>query len=113
MSEDTALLIDRVSELLGDSGGDVERTLTDGYAGALALEAERVRLERRFAELTGALADDQASERLDELSSLQRRISRTDEELSQLRAVLAGVRKRLTAAGIAVAEPLSAAESRS
>jgi ABC-type phosphate transport system auxiliary subunit len=104
MSEDTALLIDRVSELLGDSRGDVERTLTDGYAGALALEAERVRLERRFAELTKALADDQDSERLDELSSLGHRISRTDDELSQLRTVLARVRERLTAAGIPVAE---------
>jgi hypothetical protein len=113
MSEDTALLIHRVSELLGDSRGDVERTLTDGYAGALALEAERVRLERRFAELMSALADDQDSERLDELNSLRHCISRTDEELSKLRAVLAGVRERLTAAGIAVAEPLSAAESRS
>lgn len=113
MSEDTALLIDRVSGLLGDSRGDVERTLTDGYAGALALEAERVRLERRFAELMSALADDQDSERLNELNSLRHCISRTDEELSKLRAVLAGVRERLTAAGIAVAEPLSAAESRS
>jgi hypothetical protein len=103
MSEDTARLIGRVRELLGNSGGDVERTLTDGYAGALALEAERVRLERRFAELTKALADGQDSGRLDELSSLRHRISRTDEELSQLRAVLALVRQRLTAAGIAVA----------
>jgi hypothetical protein len=103
MSEDTALLIDRVSELLGESRGDVERTLTDGYAGALALEAELARLERSFAELTRALADDQDSERLDELRSLRHRISRTDEELSQLRAVLARVRERLTAAGVAVA----------
>jgi ABC-type phosphate transport system auxiliary subunit len=107
MSEDTALLIGRVSDLLGDSGGAVERTLTDGYAGALALEAERVRLERRFAALTAALADDQDSERLDELTALQHRISRTDEELSELRAVLAHVRKRLTAAGIAVAGSLT------
>jgi ABC-type phosphate transport system auxiliary subunit len=106
MSEKTALLIDRVSDLLGDSGGDVERTLTDGYAGALALEAERVRLERRFAELTTALANDQDSERLDELAVLQHRISRTDEELSELRAVLARVRTRLTAAGIVVAPGL-------
>jgi hypothetical protein len=104
MTEDTALLIDRVSELLGDSRRDVERTLTDGYAGALALEAERVRLERRLADLTLVLADDHDSERLDELSALRHRISRTDEELSQLRSVLAGVRERLTAAGIALAE---------
>jgi hypothetical protein len=87
MSEDTALLIGRVRELLGNSGG----------------EAERVRLERRFAELTKALADDPRSERLHELRSLRHRITRTDEELSQLRAVLALVRERLAAAGIAVA----------
>lgn len=103
MSEDTARLIGRVRELLGNSGGDVERTLTDGYAGALALEAERVRLERRFAELTKSLADNPGSERLHELRSLRHRISRTDDELSQLRAVLALVRERLAAAGIAVA----------
>ena len=95
MCEDTRLLIERVSALLGDSVRDIEGTLTDGYAGALALEAERVRLERRFAELARALADNQGPERLSELRSLRHRISRTDEELSRLRAVLALVRERL------------------
>jgi hypothetical protein len=104
MSEDTAHLIERVSALLGDSARDVEGTLTDGYAGALALEAERVRLERRFAELTRALADNQGSEGLPELRSLRHDISRTDDELSRLRSVLALVRERLTAAGVALAE---------
>jgi hypothetical protein len=104
MSEDTTILIERVSALLGDSVRDVEGTLTDGYAGALALEAERVRLERRFAELARALADNQGSEGLPELRSLRLDISRTDDELSRLRAVLALVRERLTAAGIALAE---------
>ena len=45
-------LLDRISALLGDSTGDldtIEHTLTDGYARALALEAERWRLERRVA----------------------------------------------------------------
>ena len=35
----------------------LERTLTDGYAYALALEAERYRLERRMSELAGELND--------------------------------------------------------
>jgi chromosome segregation ATPase len=104
MSEETRLLIERVSGLLGDSTRDVESTLTDGYAGALALEAERARLERRFADLTRSLAENSGSEGLSELRSLRHRISRTDEELSRLRAVLAHVRQRLAASTAAVAE---------
>jgi hypothetical protein len=34
----------------------VERRLTDGYAEALALEAERLRIERRLGEVDGELA---------------------------------------------------------
>jgi hypothetical protein len=104
MSEETRLLIERVSGLLGDSSRDVEGTLTDGYAGALALEAERVRLERRSADLTRVLAENPGSEGLSELRSLRLRISQTDEELSRLRAVLALVRRRLAAAPAAAAE---------
>ena len=33
----------------------LERTLTDGYAHALSLEAEQIRLERRMSELAGEL----------------------------------------------------------
>jgi hypothetical protein len=104
MTEDTRLLIERVSALLDDSATDVEGTLTDGYARALTLEAERVRLERRYAEISSALADDLGSERLPELRSLRHRISRTDEELSRLRSILALVRKRVVTPGIAAAE---------
>jgi hypothetical protein len=104
MPEDTGLLIARVNALLGGCGRDVERTLTDGYAGALALEAERVRLERRIVELTSAFAEDGDSDRLGELSSLRRRVSRTDEELGRLRAALAFVRERLAAGTAAAVE---------
>jgi hypothetical protein len=34
----------------------LERRLTDGYAEALALEAERLRIERRLGEVDGELA---------------------------------------------------------
>jgi hypothetical protein len=104
MTEDTRLLIERVSALLEDSAADVEGTLTDGYARALALEAERVRLERRFSELSGAIADDRGQDRLPELRSVRQHLSRTEEELARLRSVLAVVRKRIRVARIAAAE---------
>jgi hypothetical protein len=104
MSEETALLIERVSALLGDSACDVEGTLTDGYAGALALEGERVRLEDRFGELARALADDQGAEQLPELRSLRQRILRLDEDLSRLRGVLALARQRHAAVGAAASD---------
>ena len=103
MCEDTGLLIERVRALLGDSPPDAEGTLTDGYARALALETERARLERRLADLTSDLVEDQSAERLSELRSLRQNISCTDEELSRLRAELCLVRDRLRAARIAAA----------
>jgi ABC-type phosphate transport system auxiliary subunit len=102
--EETGSLIERVWALLGTSAPDAEDTLMDGYAGALALETERARLERRFVQLTGELD----SERLHELESLRERISSTDDELSRLRAVLSAVRRHLAAASAAAAEGTAA-----
>lgn len=99
--DDTASLIKRVKALHASSP-DAEDTLMDGYARALALEAERLRLERSFGELAQALAGDHDSKRLPELRSLKQRISSTDEELALLRSVLTLVRRRL-AAGVAAA----------
>jgi hypothetical protein len=48
-------LLDRITTLLGASTRDldeIEHTLTDGYAQALSLEAERWRLERRVTGLS-------------------------------------------------------------
>ena len=36
----------------------LEHTLTDGYAGALALEAERWRIERRIADVAARLGEE-------------------------------------------------------
>jgi hypothetical protein len=90
--DDTGLLIERVDALSGSSP-DAEDMLMDGYAHALELEAERVRLERRFSELAHTLGQ----ERLPELRSLKQRISKTDEQLARLRAVLTAARRRLVA----------------
>ena len=60
----------------------VEHTLTDGYAQALALEGERLRLQREL-QTDGSEADD-----------LRRRLAVNEEELRDLRARLADLRLR-------------------
>ncbi len=62
----------------------VERTLTDGYAYALGLEAERLRAERR---LRGLPADG-----VSEREELERRTAATRQELADLRALLSTLR---------------------
>jgi hypothetical protein len=57
-------LQDEIAQLLRlpENGADapnlamLERRLTDGYAEALSLEAERLRIERRLGEVDGELA---------------------------------------------------------
>jgi hypothetical protein len=64
----------------------VERTLADGYACALGIEAQRIRLRR---ELEGQAAGlSRRSSRVDELAGLAMGIARADEELIELRAAL-------------------------
>jgi hypothetical protein len=64
----------------------VERTLADGYACALGIEAQRIRLQR---ELEGQAAElSRRSSRVDELAGLAKGIARADEELIELRAAL-------------------------
>jgi ABC-type phosphate transport system auxiliary subunit len=75
----------------------LEHTLTDGYARALVLEAERVRLERRMDELTDGLRDDPADAPTDELATIARRLSDADTELTSLRRTLARLRARARA----------------
>lgn len=71
----------------------VEHTLTAGYARALALEAERWRLERRIAAAASKLAEADDREH-SELANLGRRLSTADGDLANLRALLASLRVR-------------------
>jgi hypothetical protein len=71
----------------------VEHTLTDGYALALALDAERSRLARRIGELAAVDGDD-AQEKARELSSLSHRLAEIDNDLTHLRLELANVQRR-------------------
>jgi hypothetical protein len=89
-------LLERIEELIdAPSPGEetVERTLTDGYAQALALEGERWRLHRRLGEAAADLDEDDRA-RAREVSALARRLAQTDVDLARLRERLAALRRR-------------------
>ena len=93
-------LLDEIDELLAEPTPSekpatlarLERTLTDGYAHALSLEAERLRLERRMSELAGELHDGNQEQKAEELVKVSRRISTAGDEIERLRATLAQLR---------------------
>jgi hypothetical protein len=74
----------------------MEDTLTEGYAKALALEAERWRIERRLGEVvrTAAGPDPDVSSFAEELTVLATRLTSADGELKSLRARLGSLRDR-------------------
>jgi ABC-type phosphate transport system auxiliary subunit len=72
----------------------IEHTLTDGYARALALEAERWRIERRIADVATRLGDEVTDEDAAELARLGHSLSTTDGDLNRLRTLLVALRTR-------------------
>jgi hypothetical protein len=102
MRHDIASLLQRVRSLVDAHGADpgepllteMEHTLTDGYARALELEGERLRLERRIGELAHGL---DGPEQADELRQAAEQLRRTDDELANLRNVLAALQQRIDA----------------
>jgi hypothetical protein len=90
--EIVALLRDRPADL-----DQVERTLTDGYAAALSIEAETRRLERRLAEAAGAMEGGDTDSKARELSSLARRLTGRKGDLASLRALLTELRRHADA----------------
>ena len=83
----------------GDEAPTLERmeeTLTDGYAQALALEAERSRIERRIGEV--ASTADERSGLAEELTALAGQMRTADRELRKLRAALGRLQARTRAA---------------
>ena len=80
-------MVQQIEDLLRDDAStleDVEDTLTEGYARALELEAERLRLERRIGEVARGTSNDQAAE----IRRLGSRLTSADGELQRLRSVL-------------------------
>ena len=117
MTHETSTLYEDIHALLQEAPGAeqgvflarLEHTLTDGYARALALETERVRLERRMGELADGLRDGPADLPTDELATVARRLSDADTELTSLRRTLARLRARARA--IRDLEPLDSAST--
>jgi ABC-type phosphate transport system auxiliary subunit len=72
----------------------IEDTLTSGYARALALEAERWRIERRIADVAARLGDEVTDEDASELAQLGQRLSSADSDLNRLRTLLVALRTR-------------------
>ena len=95
-------LRDEIAELLRmpeDGAGapsldTVETTLTDGYAEALALEAERLRIERRLGEVVRDAGDVTAHSVAAELAELSGRLETADGELARLRSLLHNLQAR-------------------
>src|SRR6266480_2886822 len=72
----------------------IEHTLTAGYARALALEAERWRLERRIATVAAKLGGKSQDDEHSELTQLGQRLAAADGDLSGLRGLLSSLRSR-------------------
>jgi hypothetical protein len=98
-------LLEQIDELLAEPSSKkepatlarLERTLTDGYAYALALEAERWRLERRMSELAGEIDEGNQELKTKELALLSNRLTSNASVLSGLRGTLLLLRARATA----------------
>jgi hypothetical protein len=69
----------------------VERTLADGYACALGIEAERLRLQGRLEERAGALGESSGAQGIGEVAGLAQEVARADVQLAELRDALAGL----------------------
>lgn len=86
-------MVQQIEDLLNASAptlAHVEDTLTEGYATALALEAERLRLERRLGEVARTATGDHAAE----LRSLGSQLTSADGELERLRSLLGSLYER-------------------
>jgi len=99
------VLHQRIEELLeAPASGDaapslarLEATLTDGYAQALALEAERSRIERQIGEVAGRVDEPSASGVTEEIVTLARKLTHAEGELGNLRAMLRRLNARTRA----------------
>jgi len=98
-------VLQRIEELLGAPASgqaaptlaSMEETLTDGYAEALALEAERSRIERRIGEVARTAEEPVATHVADEIVALGRRLTHADLELGRLRTMLRRLQARTRA----------------
>jgi hypothetical protein len=85
-------LLDASAEGAGFPRKEVEPTLTEGYARALELEAECLRLEHRIDRMTRAVAEGQDVPP-GKLSAVLSRRRETEEQWEDLRALLVPLRQ--------------------
>jgi predicted nucleic acid-binding Zn-ribbon protein len=88
-------LIDEINALMRTSTRDlsaIERTLTDGYAQALSLEAEKWRIEKRISEVAQSLQRGDTTKKARELSALAKRLDGNAADLTRLRSLLSQLR---------------------
>ena len=102
-ADEYAVLCDEIRTLVEDptasAGASIEHLedrLTEGYARALALEAERLQIERRIGQL-GADVRSGSDESGEEIATLAARLSHASSRLAGLRALLAALRRRADA----------------
>ena len=76
-----------------DDPAQLERTLTDGYARALALEAEHWRLQQRIRKMTAAETASPV-----ELAAAVRQLKRQEDEIGRLRQELGRLQLRHSSA---------------
>jgi len=89
-------LCGQISALIAASADDleeIERILTDGYAHALVLEAEKWRLEKRMGEVAQGLQRGDTAKKVRELSTLAKQVDANAGALAELRSLLADLRR--------------------
>lgn len=105
MLHEVNAVLERIDALLGGAPHvvELEQTLTDGYATALALEGERIRIERRMDGVAAAIdADPQGAK---ELSALAERRAKLDHDLGHLRERLGLLKDRMREVRTIVPQP--------
>ena len=102
---DFSTLCDELEALIGAPArrdaaarAHLERTLTDGYAQALALEGQRLKLERRIGEVAAQVTVERRGAKTEELADLSQRLRQASTDLKHLRELLAAARRSASAA---------------
>jgi predicted nucleic acid-binding Zn-ribbon protein len=93
-------LLEKINALISAPTRDletIERTLTDGYAQALSLEAEKWRLEKQITEVAQSLERGDTAMKARELAALANRVESSVGDLLELRSVLADLRRHAEA----------------
>lgn len=89
-------LLEKINALISEPTRDldtIERTLTDGYAHALSLEAEKWRLEKRIKEVAQTLQRGDTVKKAREIAALAQRVEGSVGDLTTLRSMLADLRR--------------------